>query len=385
MDIVKTLFMRTIDPHGQSNPFSRSNESQSVHTPHFINFSCAIPNYFLGDPDSNIKNTEIFCGRRQDLGYAAGWPSRPVRPIFKVKRSPKHAYPPFRRFLCAIPNHFLGYLDSNVKNAEILCGHPSRPWLGIRLTLISSPTHFKGQTSSEVRILSISTIFMCYRKSFCGWSKFQRQKCQHCFWASVKFLAIQPLSLRDIPTHFKGQTRPKAYTPSISMIFVCYRKSFVGWSGFRRQKYQNFLWTSVRTFSMNSFGPHGQYDSFSSSNKLQSVHTIHFNNFCVLQQTNFLVIWIPSSKMPNFFMDEHEDLGYSSEWTSRTVRRIFKVERAPKPASPPFWWFTCVIANHFLVIRMPMSKIPQDLVYTSGCPSRPVWPIFKVLRAPKHA
>ena len=54
----------------------------------------------------------------QDLVYAYGWPSRLVRPIWKVKRAPKRAYPSFRRFLCAIVSNFLGDPDSHVKNAK---------------------------------------------------------------------------------------------------------------------------------------------------------------------------------------------------------------------------------------------------------------------------
>ena len=72
----------------------------------------------MGDPDSDVKNANFFVDVRQDLVYAAGWPSWPVRPILKVKQAPKRAYPLFRRFSCAIANHFLGYPDSDVKNAK---------------------------------------------------------------------------------------------------------------------------------------------------------------------------------------------------------------------------------------------------------------------------
>ena len=54
----------------------------------------------------------------QDLVYAYGWPSRLVRPIWKVKRAPKRACPSFRRFSCAIANHFSGDPDSDIKNAK---------------------------------------------------------------------------------------------------------------------------------------------------------------------------------------------------------------------------------------------------------------------------
>ena len=60
----------------------------------------------------------FFVDVRQDLVYAYGWPSRLVRPIWKVIRALKRAYPSFRRFSCAIAHHFLGDPDSDVKNAK---------------------------------------------------------------------------------------------------------------------------------------------------------------------------------------------------------------------------------------------------------------------------
>ena len=86
--------------------------------PPFRRFSCAIANHFLGDPNSDVKMPNFFVDVRQDLIYASGCPSPPVRPILKVKRALKRAYPSFRQFSCAITNHFLGDPDSDVKNAK---------------------------------------------------------------------------------------------------------------------------------------------------------------------------------------------------------------------------------------------------------------------------
>ena len=102
----------------------------------------------------------------QDLVYAFGLPSRPVRPILNVKRALKLAYASFRQFSCAIVNHFLGDPDSDVKNAKFFRGHPSRPCLCIRFTITASPTHLECQTSPEASIPLISTIFVCYSKPF---------------------------------------------------------------------------------------------------------------------------------------------------------------------------------------------------------------------------
>ena len=121
------------------------------------------------------------------------------------------------------------------------------------------------------------------------------------------FLCIW-LSLTARRTHFEGQTSPEASIPLISMIFVCYRKPFVWWSGFRSQKCQKVLWTSVK----------------------------------------------------NFF--------YGSGFPSRPVRPILKVKRAPKRAYPSFRRFSCAIANHFL--GDPNCDVKKDKLFF-GRSSRP--------------
>ena len=95
------------------------------------------------------KMPNVFMDVRQDLLYAYGWPSRIVRPIWRVKRAPKRAYASFLRFSCAIGHHFLSDPDSDVKNAKFFHGRPSRPCLCIRLAITACPTHFEGQTSPK--------------------------------------------------------------------------------------------------------------------------------------------------------------------------------------------------------------------------------------------
>ena len=104
------------------------------------------------------------------------------------------------------------------------------------------------------------------------------------------------------------------------------------------------------------------------------------------------MIRIPTSKMPNFFVDVRQDLVYAYGWPSRLVRPIWKVKRAPKRAYPSFRRFSCATAHHFWVIRILTSKMPnffvdfhQDLFYAYGWTSRLVRPIWKVKRAPKRA
>uniref|UniRef100_A0A3Q7FNL2 Uncharacterized protein n=1 Tax=Solanum lycopersicum TaxID=4081 RepID=A0A3Q7FNL2_SOLLC len=134
----------------------------------FRRFSCAIAHHFLGYPDSDVKNAKFFVDIRQDLVYAYGWPSRLVQPIWRVKRAPKRAYASFRRFSCAIAHRFLGDPDSDVKNAKFFRGHSSEPCLCIQLPITACPTHLEGQTSPEASIRLISTIFVCYSTPFFG-------------------------------------------------------------------------------------------------------------------------------------------------------------------------------------------------------------------------
>ena len=152
----------------------------------------------------------------------------------------------------------------------------------IRLALTARLTHFEGQTSPKASIPLISTIFVCYRKPFFGWSGFQRQKCQFFLKRPSSPCLCIRLALTVLPTNFEGQTSPEASIPLISTIFVCYSKPFFGWSGFHCQKCQIFVWTSVKTLSMQSVGPHGPYDPFWRSNEPRSEHTPHFDDFRVL-------------------------------------------------------------------------------------------------------
>ena len=156
---VKTLSMHTVGHHGLSDPFGRSNEPRSEHSPHFDNFF-----WVIRIPTSKMPN--VFVDVRQDLVYAYGWPSRLVRPIWRVTRAPQRAYASFRRFLCAIAHYFLGDLHSDVQNAKFFCERSSRPCLCIRLAITACLTHLEGQTSPEASIRLISTIVVCYSTPF---------------------------------------------------------------------------------------------------------------------------------------------------------------------------------------------------------------------------
>ena len=59
---------------GKSDPFSRSNNPQNAHTSYLDDFRIANP--FLGYQDSDVKNAKKIYGLPLRLGYAAGWPSQ---------------------------------------------------------------------------------------------------------------------------------------------------------------------------------------------------------------------------------------------------------------------------------------------------------------------
>ena len=158
--------MHTVGHHGFSGPFGRSNEPRSEHMPHFDDFRVLLHTIFWVIRISTSKMPNFFVDVRQDHVHAYGWTSRLVRPIWKVKRAPKRAYPSFRRCSCAIAYHFLFDSNSDVKNVKFFCGRPSRPFICIRLALTDLPTHFDGQTSPEASIPLISTIFVCYSTPF---------------------------------------------------------------------------------------------------------------------------------------------------------------------------------------------------------------------------
>ena len=96
--------------------------------------------------------------------------------------------------------------------------------------------------------------------------------------------------------------------------------------------------------------------------------------------------------MPNLFVDIRQDLVYAYDWPSRLVRTIWRVKQAPKRAYASFRRFSCAIHTIDWVSWIPTSKMPnffvdvrQDVVYAYGWPSRLFWAIWKVKRATERA
>ena len=82
---------------------------------------------------------------------------------------------------------------------------------------------------------------------------------------------------------------------------------------------------------MNTVGHHSFSGPFGRSNEPRSEHTPHFDDFCI-----FWVIGIPTSKMPNLFVDVRQDVVYAYGWPSRLFWAIWKVKRAPERAYASF-------------------------------------------------
>ena len=87
---------------------------------------------------------------------------------------------------------------------------------------------------------------------------------------------------------------------------------------------------------MHTVGNHGFSGPFGGSNEPRSEHTPHFDDFRLLLHIIFWVIRIPTSKMPNFFVDVRQDLVYAYSWPSRIVRAIWRVKRASSEHTPYF-------------------------------------------------
>ena len=129
---------------------------------------------------------------------------------------------------------------------------------------------------------------------------------------------------------------------------------------------------------MHTVGHHGFSNPFGRSNKPRSEHTPHINNFRVLLHTIFWVIGIPTSKMPNLFVDVRQDVVYAYDWPSRLFRPIWRVKRASKRAYASFRRFSCAIAHHFLG---DSDSNVKNAKFFNGRPSRPCLFIWLAIKA----
>uniref|UniRef100_A0A3Q7H2E7 Uncharacterized protein n=1 Tax=Solanum lycopersicum TaxID=4081 RepID=A0A3Q7H2E7_SOLLC len=164
----------------------------------------------------------LFVDVRQDVVYAYGWPSRLFQPIYKVKRASKRAYASFKQFSCAITHHFLGDHDSDVKNTKFFRGRPSRRCLCIRLSITAFPTHLEDSDVKNAKFVRGRPS----RRSLCIWFAItdflthlegQTSPEANSDVKNAKFVRGRPsrrclcirLSITAFPNHLEGQMSPK--------------------------------------------------------------------------------------------------------------------------------------------------------------------------------
>ena len=104
---------------------------------------------------------------------------------------------------------------------------------------------------------------------------------------NVKFFRRRPsrpclrirLAITACPTHLEGQTSPEVSIRLISMIFVCYKQTIFWVIRIPTSKMPNFF-VDVRQDLFYAYGwHHGLFVPFGGSNEPQSEHTPHFDDF----------------------------------------------------------------------------------------------------------
>ena len=92
-------------------PIFKVKRSPEQVIPPFCRFSYAIVHGFFGDPNSDLILPKFFSWMSVYLFYGASWPSRPKRPIFMVKRSQEQVNPFFYPFSCVIVHHLFWWSE----------------------------------------------------------------------------------------------------------------------------------------------------------------------------------------------------------------------------------------------------------------------------------
>ena len=113
---------------------------------------------------------------------------------------------------------------------------------------------------------------------------------------------------------------------------------------------------------MHMVGHHGFSDPFGGSNEPRSEHTPHFDDFRVLMHNIFWVIGIPTSKKQNLFMDVRQDVVYGYGWPSRLFDPFGRSNDPRSEHTPHFDDFRVLLHTIFWVIGIPTSKMPNLFV-----------------------
>ncbi|KAG5578673.1 hypothetical protein H5410_049300, partial [Solanum commersonii] len=272
--------MEPVGPHGQNDPFSRSNESWSRTSVKTFPMDLVVPHGQNGpfsrvnDPRSRISTSffpKFYLDIRKDLTYGANWPSLPKRPIFKVERSLNHTLPmePDGPHVQNVP--FQGQMIPRT-DLTYRASWPSRPKQSI--LKVNDPRAVYGMFGDPA-----------FRPHFC--KKFT--------WTSVKTLPMEPVGLHGHNGPFSKSNNPRssdgASWPSRPKGPIFKVKRFA-----EQTFVKNLLWSQLDlttktahsqcqrilgaakppillifvTLRMETVGPHGQNGPFSRSNNPQS-------------------------------------------------------------------------------------------------------------------
>ncbi|KAG5578677.1 hypothetical protein H5410_049304 [Solanum commersonii] len=387
---VKTLAMEPVCSHGQNVPFSRYGASWpsrpklpifEVKRPPEQLALTAKTSHFQGQMNPGLvgpHSQNIPFSRSNDprsrclfrLRYGAICPSRPKRPIFKVKRPPEKftilfGDPELRPHFCQT----FSWMSVKTLGMELVGPHGqnvpfsrsteprSKPYLWSQFALTAKMSHFECQTNPREVKLPILQLFVCYYSPWTFWCpEFQAHFCDNFSWTSVKTLAMELVDPHDQKVPFSRLNEPQSrLTPHFADFRVLIVHGFFvhGLSGdleFQPHFCQIFSWTSVKTLAIELVGPHGQkpvgpHDQnipFSRSNEPQTVHGLFGDlefeaHFCQkIPWTSVKTLDMDSSqlaltaKMSNFEgqMIPSTDLSYGANWTSRLKRLIFKAKRS---------------------------------------------------------
>ncbi|KAG5569107.1 hypothetical protein H5410_058873 [Solanum commersonii] len=167
-----------IGPPAKSGPFSRSSDPRDPSGAPYLWSGWSWPKRHFSNP--------YFA---KDLTYGASWPSRPKRPIFKVKelrsRRPLRPYLWSQLALTAKTAYFLGQTI------------PREDYLWSQLALTAKTAHFQGQMIPG----AVNGIF--------GDPKFRTHFCQNFTSTSVKTLPMEPVGLHGQNGPFLRSTIPR--------------------------------------------------------------------------------------------------------------------------------------------------------------------------------
>ena len=157
---------------------------------------------------------------------------------------------------------------------------------------------------------------------------------------------MQPVGPHDQYDPFsRSNEAQSAYTPYFDDFRV---QTIFGWSEFKRQKCQKFMWTSVKTLAMHPVGPRGHATHFQGQTSPKT-RISPFGRFSCPRANHFLGDSNSGLRNAIIFCGRPLRPHLCIRLTLTGNLTHFKDKRAPKRTYPPFRLFLCDIANHFLV------------------------------------